>query len=67
MEDIMRMPDQMRKDEIVTVPIYFRLEKSEFTKLKKICVASKINTTALVRNIIADYIRYYEAKSLMSQ
>jgi len=60
----MKLPNQMRNDEIQTVPVYFRLGREDFVKLKKLCQSNRINTTAMVRNIIKDYLVYVEKNTM---
>jgi hypothetical protein len=61
-EFTIRMPDEFKDEEKQTVPFYFRIEKDQFGQLKKLCSSSKINMTALVRNIIKDYLLYVDSK-----
>jgi hypothetical protein len=55
-----RMPKEMISSEAVNVLVQIKFDKPEYYKIKKMALSSGLKINSLIKNIVQDYIKYYD-------
>jgi len=58
-----RLPQDMKPDETKNEIIQVSMIKSNYDRLRKIAKSSGLRTSKLVRNILDDYLLFYDSKT----